>query len=128
MKKIYTIKKNTVFTRMYTKGKSTVLPSVVLYTNKNTRLANIHIGITAGKKLGGAVLRNRARRIIREAFRELLCEYESLSSQPYYIVFVARSKCFRKTTKMQYVKKDIKKGLKTLGLIEDASEEQERDL
>lgn len=73
-------------------------------------------------------MRNRARRIIREAFRELLCEYESLSSQPYYIVFVARSKCFRKTTKMQYVKKDIKKGLKTLGLIEDASEEQERDL
>lgn len=122
MKKIYTIKQNSVFTRMYTKGKNCVLPTVVLYVRKNTKLEHSEIGITVGRKLGGAVQRNRARRIIREAWRLLVCENEGLYDIPFYVVIVARSRCFKKTTKMQAVKKDLYKGLVTLGLIEKQEE------
>ncbi len=119
MKKIYTIKNNAVFTRVYNKGKSEVLPTVVIYARYNPHLENTHIGITAGKKLGGAVERCRARRIIREAWRLIQNENEGLGDVPYYIVFVARSRCFKKKCKMQYVKKDIEKGLVSLGLLKD---------
>ncbi len=122
MKKIYTIKNNAVFTRMYTKGKCEVLPTVVMYTRKNPRLENAQIGITTGKKLGGAVERNRARRIIREAWRTLVNENVGLGEKPYYIVFVARSRCFKKTCKMQHVQRDILRGLVKLGLLEDERE------
>lgn len=110
---------------MYAKGKNCVLPTVVLYVRKNTRLEHSEIGITVGRKLGGAVQRNRARRIIREAWRLLVCENEGLYDAPFYVVVVARSRCFKKTTKMQAVKKDLYKGLVTLGLIEKQAEKQE---
>ena len=122
MKKIYTIKQNSVFTRMYTKGKNCVLPTVVLYVRKNPRLEHSEIGIIIGRKLGGAVQRNRARRIIREAWRLLICENEGLYDMPFYVVVVARSRCFKKTTKMQMVKKDLYKGLLSLGLLKNQEE------
>ena len=122
MKKIYTIKSNAVFTRMYAKGKCEVLPTVVVYVRKNTRLENAQIGITTAKKLGGAVSRNRARRLIRESWRILTKENEGLLNKPYYIVFVARSKIFKKTCKMQSVKRDILHALEKLGLIESEKE------
>ena len=117
MKKIFTIKKNSVFTRIYTKGKSSVQPSVVIYVRKNPALKNSEIGITTGKKLGGAVQRNRVRRIIREAWRLLACENEGLADKPFYVVVVARSRCFKKSMKMQMVKREMYRGLVELGLI-----------
>ena len=122
MKKIYTIKKNSVFTRIYTKGKSNVQPTLVVYARKNPALKHSEIGITTGKKLGGAVQRNRARRIIREAWRLLISENEGLAKQPFYVVVVARSRCFKKITKMQTVKKDLYRGLVALGLISEQRE------
>ncbi len=118
MKKIYTIKNNSVFTRMYAKAASCVLPTVVVYAKKNKRLTHPEIGITVGKKLGGAVQRNRARRLIKEAWRLLNNEVEGLSRQPFYIVIVARSLCFKKKTKMQAVKKDLHYSLKSLRIID----------
>lgn len=123
MKKIFTIKKNSVFTRIYTKGKSSVQPSVVIYVRKNPALENSEIGITTGKKLGGAVQRNRARRIIREAWRLLVSEEEGLAEKPFYVVVVARSRLFKKTAKMQMVKRDLYRGLVSLGLIEEQGEQ-----
>ncbi len=122
MKKIYTIKQNSVFTRIYSKGKSCVLPTVVVYVRRNPRLDHSELGITVAKKLGGAVQRNRARRLIRESWRLIARENESLLDLPYYVVVVARSRCFRKNVKMQTVKRDLTSGLKTLGLIEDKGE------
>ena len=55
---------------MYTRGKSIVTPSVVIYYSKN-RTGQLRLGITTSKKIGNAVKRNRARRIIREAFRTI---------------------------------------------------------
>lgn len=46
------------------------------------------IGITTSKKIGNAVERNRARRVIRVAYRNL----EDKINGNYDIIFVARSK------------------------------------
>ena len=68
--KFKAINKNTEFIRGYRKGTSCVTPLFVSYVLKN-RYGHTRIGITASKKVGCAVQRNRARRVIREALRSL---------------------------------------------------------
>ena len=68
MKRTVTIKENYVFRRMYSKGRSAVTPMVVVYCRKNGRDHN-RLGVTVSTKLGTAVVRNRARRRLREVYR-----------------------------------------------------------
>lgn len=70
MKHFMPICENNLYRRMYARGKSIVTPSVVIYYSKN-RTGDLRLGITTSKKIGNAVKRNRARRIIREAFRNV---------------------------------------------------------
>ena len=60
---------NKIFLRLYKKGKCIVSREMVIYIRKN-RLPYNRLGITAGKKIGNAVKRNRAKRVIRQAYRE----------------------------------------------------------
>lgn len=85
MKYTVSLKENRVFRRLYAKGKSAVAPTMVLYCRKNGRKEN-RFGITAGTKLGHAVVRNKVRRRLREIYR--LHEAELLPG--YDIVVVAR--------------------------------------
>lgn len=87
MEKIVTLKRNRDFSRLYNKGKSHVAPSVVVYVLRN-RVHRVRLGITTSKKIGNAVERNRARRVIREAFRKLLPRIRP----GFDLVFVARKK------------------------------------
>ena len=68
MKAAVTLKKNHEFRRLYQKGASAVAGSMVLYCRKN-RLGHNRLGVTVSVKLGGAVVRNRARRRLREVYR-----------------------------------------------------------
>lgn len=79
------LNKNRDFVRIYSRGKSYVHPHIVLYVAKN-RLGRTRVGLTATKKVGGAVQRNRARRIMRAA----LCEHLSPNCGGYDIILVAR--------------------------------------
>lgn len=78
---------NRDFQRMYSKGKSQAHPLLVLYVMRN-RLGYTRMGITCSKKVGNAVKRNRAKRIIRAAYRhaepQLECGYD--------VVLVARTR------------------------------------
>ena len=65
-----TLCRNNEFRRAYTRGKSSVSPVLVVYSLKNRR-GLVRVGITTSKKIGNAVQRNRSRRVIREAFRQL---------------------------------------------------------
>lgn len=78
---------NKDFRRLYGRGKSFVHPLLVTYVMFNKR-GEIRYGITAGKKVGCAVMRNRARRVIEAAVRECL---KSVDCNGADIVFVARS-------------------------------------
>lgn len=68
MKDIITLNRNTDFKRLYSRGKSFPAASVVVYTMKN-RTHNLRMGITVSKKIGKAVVRNRAKRRLREIYR-----------------------------------------------------------
>ena len=65
MKPAVTLKQNYEFRRLYQRGASAVSGSMVLYCRKN-RLGRNRLGITVSVKLGKAVVRNRARRRLRE--------------------------------------------------------------
>ena len=64
----HSLKENSVFRRLYAKGKSAASSYLVVYCRKNGRQEN-RIGITVSKKLGHAVVRNRVRRRFREIYR-----------------------------------------------------------
>lgn len=74
-----------VFARLYKKGGKVGAPGALAYYLKTRRPSN-RFGITAGKKVGGAVERNRAKRIIRAAYRK----NELLLPLGYDIIVVAR--------------------------------------
>ncbi len=63
-----TIKKNYEFRRLYNRGKSKVSPYLALYAIEKKKGPR-RLGITVSTKVGCAVIRNRVRRRIREAFR-----------------------------------------------------------
>jgi ribonuclease P protein component len=63
------IKKRKEFTAVYDTGKKKVGNLFVLYGKKNG-LPYHRLGITASKKVGNAVTRNRIKRIFRETFRQ----------------------------------------------------------
>ncbi len=68
MKQAERLKKNEDFKKIYARGKSVVTPYLVLYFMRNGTGQN-RLGISVSKKVGNSVVRNRAKRLIREAFR-----------------------------------------------------------
>ena len=64
----FTLKQNSDFRRLYAKGKTSANRYLVLYCRRNGRGVN-RMGYTVSSKLGGAVVRNRVRRRLREIAR-----------------------------------------------------------
>ena len=87
MKRAVTLKENHEFRRLYQKGASAVSGCVVVYCRKN-KLGHNRLGITVSVKLGHAVVRNRARRRLREVYRLHLDELKP----GYDIILVARGR------------------------------------
>lgn len=108
MKYTDSIKSNTEFKRMYYKSKYKIGFLTVIYLKKNNE-KTASLGVTVSKKVGNAVIRNRVRRIILAAYRELenIEDYRGLT-----IVIVARKSCCN--VKMWDVLKEIKKNLNIL--------------
>ena len=80
------LKLNHIFQRLYhTKGVADGY--LVLYARKN-RMGTNRVGITVGKKLGKAHIRNRVRRRLREIYRL----HEEQFQPGWDIVVVARTK------------------------------------
>lgn len=103
---------NKDFRRLYGRGHSYVDSCVVVYIMRNRR-GLIRYGITTGKKVGCAVMRNRARRIIDSAAREC---FKNVDCSGADIVFVARTKTpFLKSTD---IKKAIIKSFEAEGLYQ----------
>lgn len=73
MKREFRLKKSDDFKRVRRNGKSYAHPLVVLVALPN-ETGRLQIGVTASRSLGGAVQRNRARRLLREALRPRLSE------------------------------------------------------
>lgn len=87
MARYLALNRNGDFVRIYKRGRNEVHPLLVTYLLRNRR-GLPRVGITATKKVGGAVQRNRAKRLIRAAYAELgypvPCGWD--------VIFVARSR------------------------------------
>ena len=68
MKKTVSLKRNNDFRVIYKRGKSSVTSVLAMYARKRKNPEN-RIGLTVSTKVGCAVVRNRVRRRIREAYR-----------------------------------------------------------
>lgn len=90
-KRYVVIKSNRDFSYLFKKGESIVTYGFICYI-KPRRAGKNRLGIVTGKKVGNAVKRNRARRIIREAFRMIDPMIREQRTERYDFVFVARSK------------------------------------
>ncbi len=120
MAKIVAIKENHLFSKVYAKGKKSSERNIAVYVLNNYKTDETRLGITTGKKLGNAVQRSRARRLIREAFREILKKYAF--RRPYLIVVVARNAIVDDKRKMDSVYNDMEKAfLKLQAFSEDES-------
>lgn len=87
------LKENKEFSRAYTKGRFVSCNIITCYFRQNKLPVN-RMGITVGKKLGNAVTRNRAKRMIRAAYR--LNEKDFPIG--YDLVFVARNDIAQRKT------------------------------
>ena len=111
MQNYVTLKENTDFVRIYHRGKSIANPALVVYSMKNSA-GVCRVGITASKKIGNAVERNRSRRVIRAAYQSVFKKYKIQNRD---IVFVARGKT--KFSKSTAIEKVMENALKELGVI-----------
>lgn len=107
------LNRNTDFRRLYRRGSSYANPALVIDFLKN-RAGICRIGITSSKRIGNAVQRNKSRRLIRAAFREVYSEYEEYL-QGYDFIFVARVRTrYKKSTELAEI---MLRQLKKAGII-----------
>ena len=80
------LKKNSDFKNVYTRGKSYANKYLVMYVLENNPGKN-RIGISVSKKVGNSVVRHRITRLIRESYRL----HEKVFNSGLDIVVVART-------------------------------------
>ncbi len=73
VKRCFRLTRSDEIKRVRRSGKSFAHPLVVLYISAADH-ASMRVGVVAGRMVGSAVARNRAKRLLREAMRSLLPE------------------------------------------------------
>jgi len=123
------IKENHLYQKAYKNGKRFVGKTVAVYVLKDLAAARLRrehpekksvnrLGLSVSKKIGGAVVRNRAKRIIRAAYDPLKAELKT----GFLIVISARGAIVGK--KSTDVGAELTEAFQTLALLAQGSGEQ----
>ena len=122
------IGENHLYGKAYAKGKKCVAARVVVYVLRDYRAEALRradplkrpinrIGLTVTKKLGGAVVRSRVKRILRAGFRAV--DTENSIAKGNLIVIVARSGAV--SAKSTDIARDLKYAFRKLGMLSPLS-------
>lgn len=121
------ITENHLYSKVYARGKKYVGRRVVVYVLTDYRANQLkranpqklklnRVGLTVTKKLGGAVVRSRVKRLLREAYR--LTDRDRGVRRGFLIVVVAREAAVG--AKMQDIQAELENGLEKLGMLASA--------
>jgi ribonuclease P protein component len=124
--KFRAICENHLYSKAYSKGKRAVTSALAVYVLPDyaaKRLAKSHpekkivnrIGLTTSKALGGAVVRSRARRVLREGLRQV--EKERPLKVGFLIVIAARHAAT--TAKSTDIKSQLIEAFTKLGMFKE---------
>lgn len=123
--KAVAVKENHLYQKAYNKGKKAVGRYTVVYVMKDQKASVFRrahpmkvsinrVGLTVTKKIGGAVMRNRVKRILREGYR--LCEKELPLRRGRIVIIVARDAS--RGAKSTEIYAEMRKQFESLGMIE----------
>ncbi len=122
--KEFAIKENHLFVKTYQGGKRYVTDTVAVYVLKDLKAGRLRkenpqkeflnrIGFTASTKLGHAVVRNRAKRVMRQAYRDIISDKPLKTGK--LIVITAREKIIGASS--AEVAKDMKRAFGKLEMF-----------
>lgn len=111
MRKAYRVKREADFQKVFHNGKSTANRQFIVYVLNKENQAHFRVGISVGKKIGNAVMRNSIKRKIRQSLTEMK---DDLKADKDFIV-IARVPAANMTTKE--VKKSLSHVLKLAKML-----------
>lgn len=114
MEKVYRLRSNMEFKKVYNGGKSYWNRNLVLYVRKND-MGNTRVGYSITKKIGNSVVRNKIRRRMKEVYR---LKFDGVKSN-YDLIFIPK----RNVTDISY--RDLESAmlhiLKIAGVLKEQS-------
>lgn len=102
------------FSRIYRNGKSFANNQFVVYWSRQLKAEPFRLGVSASKKIGNAVVRNRMRRLVKEIVRQ---HTDRIEGQLDFIVIVRKPAV---GMKMQDLEKSMLHVLKRAGLLKQS--------
>ena len=112
-----TLQKNWQFRICYAHGQKIVCEHAVVFYHTNPDADGLRFGVVASKRVGGAVKRNRAKRLLRDAARSVADKW---NNGDLWVVLVAKSSITAVAS--QEVRDDLERRFARAGLLAEKIE------